>query len=34
LMGVPVGIISTGSDRLETIFRQDSITASWFSRRA
>jgi adenylosuccinate synthase len=27
--GVPIGIISTGSDRLETIIRQGSVAARW-----
>jgi adenylosuccinate synthase len=29
--GVPVALISTGSDRHETILRQDSIAARWFT---
>ena len=32
LTGVPMGIISTGSDRNETILRGDSTAASWFGR--
>jgi adenylosuccinate synthase len=28
--GVPVAIVSTGSDRAETIVRDDSIAARWF----
>jgi adenylosuccinate synthase len=28
--GVPVAIVSTGSDRAETILREDSIAARWF----
>jgi len=28
--GVPVGIVSTGSDRGETIIRDDSVAARWF----
>jgi adenylosuccinate synthase len=28
--GVPVGIISTGSEREDTIFRPDSVVATWF----
>jgi len=32
LTGVPVAIISTGSDRTETIIREDSAAASWFGR--
>jgi adenylosuccinate synthase len=27
--GVPVGLISTGSDRDETIIRRDSVVARW-----
>ena len=27
--GVPVGIVSTGSDRAETIVREDSVAANW-----
>ena len=30
LTGVPAAIISTGSDRDETIFRGDSVAAEWF----
>jgi adenylosuccinate synthase len=30
--GVPMGIISTGSDREETIIREDSIVPSWLKR--
>jgi adenylosuccinate synthase len=30
--GVPMGIISTGSDRDETIIREDSIVPSWLKR--
>jgi adenylosuccinate synthase len=33
LTGVPMGIISTGSDRDETIFPDDSLAASWFGRK-
>ena len=29
--GVPVALISTGSDRLETILRSDSVAARWFT---
>ena len=29
--GVPVGLISTGSDRHETIVRDDSVVASWLA---
>ena len=29
--GVPVALISTGSDRHETILRSDSIAARWFT---
>ena len=29
--GVPVALISTGSDRHETILRGDSIAARWFT---
>jgi adenylosuccinate synthase len=29
--GVPAAIVSTGSDRDETIIREDSVTASWFA---
>jgi adenylosuccinate synthase len=32
LTGVPVAIISTGSDRTETIIREDSVAARWFGR--
>jgi adenylosuccinate synthase len=32
--GVPVGIISTGSEREDTIFRADSIAAGWFGGKA
>jgi adenylosuccinate synthase len=32
--GVPVGIISTGSDREDTIFRADSPAAAWFGAKA
>jgi adenylosuccinate synthase len=32
--GVPVGIISTGSEREDTIFRADSIAAKWFGAGA
>ena len=31
--GVPVGIISTGSDRLETIIRENSAAARWVGYR-
>jgi adenylosuccinate synthase len=31
--GVPVGLISTGSDRHETIIRADSVVASWLPSR-
>jgi adenylosuccinate synthase len=27
--GVPIGIISTGSDRNETIIREGSVAAAW-----
>ena len=30
LIGAEIGIVSTGSDRLETIFRPKSATAAWF----
>ena len=29
--GVPVGIVSTGSDRAETIVREDSVAKKWLS---
>ena len=29
--GVPVGLISTGSDRLDTILRADTVAAQWFT---
>jgi adenylosuccinate synthase len=29
--GVPVGLVSTGSDRNETIVRGDSAVASWLT---
>ena len=29
--GVPVGLISTGSDRNETIIRDDSVVAKWLA---
>ena len=29
--GVPAAIISTGSDREDTIIREDSVVASWFA---
>jgi len=29
--GVPVGLISTGSDRNETIVRDDSVVANWLA---
>jgi adenylosuccinate synthase len=29
--GVPVGIVSTGSDRTETIVREDSVAKKWLS---
>jgi adenylosuccinate synthase len=32
--GVPVGLISTGSDRLETIIRDESVVADWLPKRA
>jgi adenylosuccinate synthase len=32
--GVPVGIISTGSEREDTIFRSDSVAASWFGMKS
>ena len=32
ISGVPVGIISTGSDREDTIFREGSVTSGWFGR--
>ena len=28
--GVPVAIVSTGSDRAETILREDSVAGRWF----
>ena len=28
--GVPVAIVSTGSERSETIIRDDSVAAGWF----
>jgi len=31
--GVPVGLISTGSDRLETIIRSGSVVADWLPRK-
>jgi adenylosuccinate synthase len=31
--GVPVGLISTGSDRNETIIRADSVVATWLPSR-
>ena len=31
--GVPCAIISTGSDRSETIVRDDTIIQSWFSKQ-
>jgi len=31
--GVPVGLISTGSDRMETIIRDDSVVAEWLPTR-
>lgn len=31
--GVPVGLISTGSDRLETIIRAGSVVADWLPRK-
>ena len=34
LSGVPVGIISTGSDRDETIFREESVAAAWLGQKA
>ena len=30
--GVPAGIVSTGSDRNDTIVRDDSVVARWFAR--
>ncbi|HEX7485966.1 MAG TPA: adenylosuccinate synthase [Vicinamibacterales bacterium] len=33
LTGVPVGIVSTGSDRDETILREDSVAAKWLGQR-
>jgi adenylosuccinate synthase len=30
--GVPVGLISTGSDRMETIIRDDSVVAEWLPK--
>jgi hypothetical protein len=30
--GVPAAIISTGSDREDTILREDSVVSSWFGR--
>jgi hypothetical protein len=30
---VPVGLISTGSDRHETIIREDSVVARWLPTR-
>jgi adenylosuccinate synthase len=32
--GVPVGLISTGSDRNETIIRGDSVVATWLPRKS
>ena len=32
--GVPAAIISTGSDREDTILREDSVVSSWFGRSA
>ena len=32
--GVPVGLISTGSDRLETIIRHDSVVADWLPKKS
>jgi adenylosuccinate synthase len=31
ITGVPAALISTGSDREETIFRMDSVAATWFA---
>ena len=31
MCGVPVALISTGSDRHETILRSDSVAARWFT---
>jgi len=31
ISGVPVGIISTGSDREDTIFREGAVTSAWFA---
>jgi adenylosuccinate synthase len=31
--GVPVAIVSTGSDRDDTILRGDSVVAGWFDSR-
>ena len=31
--GVPCAIVSTGSDRSETIVRDDTIIQSWFSKQ-
>ena len=31
--GVPCAIVSTGSDRNETIVRDDTIIQSWFSKQ-
>jgi hypothetical protein len=30
--GVPAGIVSTGSDRDDTIIRDDSVVARWLAR--
>jgi len=30
--GVPVGLISTGSDRMETIIRDDSVVSEWLPK--
>jgi hypothetical protein len=34
LTGVPVGIISTGSDRDETIVRETSVVGQWLGQKA
>jgi adenylosuccinate synthase len=33
ITGVPAAILSTGSDREDTIIREDSVAAGWFGRR-
>jgi adenylosuccinate synthase len=32
--GVPVGLVSTGSDRDETIIRGDSVVADWLNQKS